>query len=119
MQNLKATTSEVVHLKTLWAVHYKPLQEVHSIRYSQILLRRRKKDVMLQLPERMDKNLFVPMTEEQMSIHSEFSAGVSRLVSKWQRMHFLSETDRRRLMLLLSEMRMVCDSTYILDQQST
>lgn len=83
-----------------------------------ILLRRRKKDVMLQLPERMDKNLFVPMTEEQMSIHSEFSAGVSRLVSKWQRMHFLSETDRRRLMLLLSEMRMVCDSTYILDQQS-
>ena len=34
MQNLKATTSEVVHLKTLWAVHYKPLQEVHSIRYS-------------------------------------------------------------------------------------
>lgn len=35
MQNLKATTSEVVHLKTLWAVHYKPLQEVHSIRYSQ------------------------------------------------------------------------------------
>ena len=38
MQNLKATTSEVVHLKTLWSVHYKPLQEVHSIRYSQIVL---------------------------------------------------------------------------------
>ena len=37
MQNLKATTSEVVHLKTLWSVHYKPLQEVHSIRYSHIL----------------------------------------------------------------------------------
>ena len=83
-----------------------------------ILLRRRKKDVMLQLPERMDKNLFVPMTEEQMSMHSEFSAGVSRLVYKWRRMHFLSDTDRRRLMLLLSQMRMVCDSTYILDQQS-
>ncbi len=83
-----------------------------------ILLRRRKKDVMLQLPERMDKNLFVPMTEEQMSMHSEFSAGVSRLVYKWQRMHFLSDTDRRRLMLFLSQMRMVCDSTYILDQQS-
>ena len=36
MQNLKATTSEVVHLKTLWSVHYKPLQEVHSIRYSHV-----------------------------------------------------------------------------------
>ena len=23
-------------MKTLWAVHYKPLQEVHSIRYSQL-----------------------------------------------------------------------------------
>ena len=83
-----------------------------------ILIRRRKKDVNLQLPERMDQTVFVPMTKEQMGIHDEFKNVVARLVLKWQRMHFLSETDRRRLMLSLSQMRMVCDSTFILDQKS-
>ena len=83
-----------------------------------ILIRRRKKDVNLQLPARMDQTIFVPMTKEQMAIHDEFKNVVARLVMKWQRMHFLSETDRRRLMLSLSQMRMVCDSTFILDQKS-
>ncbi len=87
-------------------------------RLKDILIRRRKKDVNLQLPERMDKTVFVPMTKEQMGIHDEFRNVVARLVLKWQRMHFLSETDRRRLMLSLSQMRMVCDSTFILDQKS-
>ena len=86
-------------------------------RLKDILIRRRKKDVNLQLPERMDKTVFVPMTKEQMGIHDEFRNVVARLVLKWQRMHFLSETDRRRLMLSLSQMRMVCDSTFILDQK--
>lgn len=83
-----------------------------------ILLRRRKSDVALQLPARMDKNLFVPMTKEQRGIHSEYADVVARIVHKWQHTHFLSETDRRRLLISLSMMRMVCDSTYILDQNT-
>ena len=34
MQNLIATTFEVVHYIALQAVHYKPLQEVHLSRYN-------------------------------------------------------------------------------------
>lgn len=83
-----------------------------------ILLRRRKAEVALQLPARMDKNLFVPMTNEQREIHAEYADVVARIVHKWQTTHFLSETDRRRLLTALSMMRMVCDSTYILDQKS-
>ena len=41
---------------------------------------------------------------------------VSRLVSKWKRFGFLDEKDRQRLMIALNCMRMVADSTYILDQ---
>lgn len=96
---------------------YKGLNQVGA-ELAPILLRRRKADVALQLPERMDKNLFVPMTKVQREMHEEFKSGVARLVLKWRRMHFLSETDRKRLLLLLSQMRMVCDSTYILDQKS-
>ena len=37
MQNLIATTFEVVHYIALQAVHYKPLQEVHLSRYNQCI----------------------------------------------------------------------------------
>lgn len=96
---------------------YKGLNEIGKL-LEPVLIRRRKADVALQLPERVDKNLFVPMTKEQMTIHQDCQEIVAKLVFKWQRMHFLSETDRRRLLTTLSMMRMVCDSTYVLDQET-
>jgi SNF2 family DNA or RNA helicase len=82
------------------------------------MIRRRKKDVLLQLPERMDKFLFVPMTEEQMVVHTEHKEIVARLIQRWQRQGFLNEKDRHSLMINLTMMKMVCDSTYIIDQQT-
>ncbi len=58
------------------------------------------------------------MTKQQMVQHDEARWHVSVLLKKWQTMHFLSETDRNRLMKYLSQMRMLCDSTYILDQKT-
>ena len=98
-------------------VGYKGLNEVGEM-VKPILLRRRKADVSIQLPERMDKNLFVPMTKEQRAVHDEYKEMVARIVFKWQKTHFLSETDRRRLLTGLAMMRMACDSTFILDQKS-
>lgn len=83
-----------------------------------ILIRRKKSDVLLQLPERIDKNYFVSATQQQMDIHNDYQDVVAKLVHKWQRNKFLSEPDRKRLMLSLSCMRMVCDSTFILDQKT-
>ena len=82
------------------------------------LIRRTKREVALQMPRRQDQNLLVPMTKDQMDVHNEFKVTVANLVMKWRRMHFLSEKDRQRLLLSLSQMRMVCDSTYILDQKT-
>lgn len=58
------------------------------------------------------------MTNEQRDMHDEFQGIVAQLVFKWTRYRFLSEKDRKRLLLLLGQMRMVCDSSYILDQKS-
>jgi superfamily II DNA/RNA helicase len=66
----------------------------------------------------MDKNLFVPMTLEQREIHDEMQLVVSKLVGKWQKFGFLNEVDRQKLILSLSRMRMVCDSTFIIDQRT-
>ena len=83
-----------------------------------ILIRRTKKEVLKQLPERLDKNYFVPMTKEQMAHHKENGEIVVRIASKWRRFGFLSEADQRRLMIALQNMRMSCNSTYLLDKKT-
>lgn len=95
-------------------------KNLHSVaeRLSHRIIRRRKADVRLQMPARTDTNLFVPMTREQQAIHDEYKFQVGALIHKWHRFKFLSEADRKRLLLFLSMMRMVCDSTFILDQKS-
>lgn len=106
---VKSDTGKVVSYKNLNAI---------GEQMKNVLIRRRKKEVALQLPGRMDKVLFVPMTEEQRNMHDEYQNIVAQLVYKWTRARFLSEKDRRRLLLMLSQMRMICDSTYILDQKT-
>ena len=83
-----------------------------------ILLRRRKAELLPQLPERLEKRFFVPMTPEQLQHHEENREVVGRIVAKWRRLRFLSEADQRRLMIALQNMRMACDSTYLLDQRT-
>ncbi len=80
-----------------------------------ILLRRGKSEVLKELPERLDKIFFVPMTEQQARHHEENQEIVARIVAKWRRYGFLTETDQRRLMIALQNMRMACNSTYLLD----
>lgn len=93
---------------------------LHAVaeRLKDTLIRRKKKDVRLQMPARTDTNLYVPMTKEQQAIHDEYKFNVGIIIDKWHRHRFLSEADRKRLLLYLSMMRMVCDSTFILDQKS-
>jgi len=96
---------------------YRNLSEIGQ-RMANVMIRRRKADVALQLPPRIDKNLFVPMTREQMEAHHDLKRQAARLVAKWHRQHFLSEMDRRQLLLLLQQMRMACDSLFVLDEHS-
>ncbi|MCF8247258.1 MAG: DEAD/DEAH box helicase [Saprospiraceae bacterium] len=96
-------------------VGFKNLREIGE-NLSDVLLRRRKREVLKDLPKRMDKTLLVPMTTAQMDMHTGYADEVAKLVARWVKQRFLNEKDRKRLMLNMSMMRMVCDSTYILDQ---
>ena len=96
---------------------YKNLHEIKG-KLQHILFRRTKTQVLQQLPLRMDKTLFVEITLEQKAIHNEYRDLVTKLVARWRKMGFLKEEDRQRLMIYLNTMRMVCNSTYILDQQT-
>ncbi len=83
-----------------------------------ILLRRRKAEVLAQLPERVDKTLFVPMTPEQRLHHDENGQTVTRIVARWRKTGYLSDTDQRRLQCALQNMRMSCNSTWLLDHET-
>ena len=83
-----------------------------------VMLRRRKSEVLLQLPGRTDQNLLVPMTEMQMIHHEDNADIVARIVQRWRKMKFLSDTDQRRLTCALQNMRMSCNSTFLLDHET-
>jgi ERCC4-related helicase len=83
-----------------------------------VMIRRRKSEVLRQLPSRTDQNLLVPMTEMQMLHHQENADVVARIVQRWRKTRFLSDKDQRRLTCALQNMRMSCNSTYLLDQET-
>ncbi|MGK2901103.1 MAG: DEAD/DEAH box helicase [Burkholderiaceae bacterium] len=83
-----------------------------------VMLRRRKAEVLTQLPERVDNRIFVPLTPEQRVHHDENGAIVTRIVARWRRSGYLSDADQRRLQCALQNMRMACNSTWLLDHET-
>lgn len=98
-------------------IGYKDLQSIRdSLKH--VMIRRKKDEVLKQLPERIDKYFFVKMTKEQWVIHDENGDIVAKLVSKWRRYKFLCEADQRRLQIALNFMRMAADNTYLVDKKT-
>ncbi len=95
-------------------IGYRRLDDV-SRTLGPVLIRRTKESVLKELPERLEKRFFVPMTPEQMAHHEENREIVARIVAKWRRWGYLSEIDQKRMTVALQRMRMACNSTYLLD----
>jgi len=98
------------------AAGYRNLDELRR-RLRPIMLRRHKDEVEGELPERVDNNYFVEMTPEQRVPYSEYSTYVARLSNKAQQRP-LTREESDKLMRWLACMRMLCDTTYILDNDS-
>ena len=97
-------------------VGYRNLRELHRT-VLPVMLRRRKTDVEDQLPPRTVNNYFVPMHKEQRVRYGEYEAVVARLVAIAKKRP-LTSMEMERLQQKLACMRMLCDTTYILDQNS-
>jgi len=96
---------------------YRGLDRIHA-QLEPVLLRRTRKEVLPELPERTDQIFRVPMTPEQAEPYWEQSEILSRLMHKWERQGWLSEIDLRRITCCLQNMRMLCDSTFLFDKQT-
>jgi hypothetical protein len=94
-------------------VGYRNLDQLQA-RIRPHLLRRRKAEVETELPERTDRNHFVPLSDPQKQNYAAHEQQVMRLVNIALRRP-LSQQEQERLQRELAMMRMICDSNYILD----
>ncbi|MFG6428775.1 DEAD/DEAH box helicase [Roseateles sp. LYH14W] len=98
-------------------IGYRALDRIQQT-LAPVMLRRRKAEVLAQLPERVDNRLFVPLTPQQRVHHDENGGIVTRIVSRWRKTGYLSDVDQRRLQCALQNMRMACNSTFLLDHET-
>ncbi|OEU70504.1 MAG: hypothetical protein BA864_01575 [Desulfuromonadales bacterium C00003093] len=82
-------------------------------RMQPILIRREKKDVIRQLPHISHLDIPVDLHPRQADYHASYSNGVARILRK----KFMTPFDLQKLLLLLAKMRMVCDSTFLVDPE--
>ena len=79
-----------------------------------ILIRREKRKVLDQLPNIQQTNIPLTLSPLQAEYHASYAKGLAQIIRK----KFLTPYDLQRLMLLLANMRMVCDSTYLIDDET-
>lgn len=98
-------------------IGYQGLRRIHK-QLEPILIRRRRDEVLKQLPERTDQTFLVPLTEQQAAPYWEQNEILARLIHKWNRQGWLSEVDLRRISCCLQNMRMLCNSTFLFDKET-
>ncbi|HEY5510822.1 MAG TPA: DEAD/DEAH box helicase [Prolixibacteraceae bacterium] len=79
-----------------------------------ILIRREKRKVLDQLPNVQQINVPVNLSPLQAEYHASYTKGIATIIRK----KFLTPYDLQKLQLLLASMRMVCDSTYLIDEET-
>jgi len=94
-------------------IGYRNLERLHE-RIRPYLLRRRKAEVETELPDRTDRNHFVPLSPQQQAEYDSHEGAVARL-AQLARRRPLTQQEQDKLMRELAMMRMVCDTNYILD----
>lgn len=92
---------------------YRNLDRLHE-RLKGIVIRRRKKEVLSELPDEIVNNYYVELSTKQAQIHNGYLQSLLPLLNK----KFLTPMDIRRMQELLLKMRMVCDSTYLVDRNT-
>ena len=92
---------------------YYNLQSLNS-QLSDILIRREKREVLDQLPNVQQIDIPVELSSEQAEYHASYAKGIATIIRK----KFLTAYDMQRMQMLLSSMRMVCDSTYLIDEET-
>ena len=78
-----------------------------------VIIRREKRKILNQLPGIQQIDMPIRLSDEQATYHASYASAISKLIGK----KFLTPADSQRLMMYLAKMRMVCNSTYLVDEE--
>jgi len=92
---------------------YYNLQKLNK-KLEKVLLRREKRKVIDQLPNLQQIDISVGLSPLQADYHGSYARGIASILHK----KFLTPYDMQKMQLLLASMRMVCDSTYLIDDET-
>ncbi len=92
---------------------YRNLDKLKN-RLQDIVIRRKKESVLKDLPDVVENNYYIDLADEQQKMHGGYARSLLPLMKK----KFLTPMDIRKIQVLLLRMRMVCDSTYLIDRKS-
>lgn len=92
---------------------YRNLSQLHG-QLKSLVIRRKKEEVLSDLPDQVVNNYYIDLHEEQRQMHAGYMQSLLPLLNK----KFLTPMDIRRIQELLLRMRMTCDSTYLIDRET-
>lgn len=90
---------------------YYNLDKLHE-KLKPLVIRRKKEEVLKDLPDEVVNNYYVEFHQEQREIYAGYARALLPLINK----KFPTPMDIRRIQELLMRMRMVCNSTYLIDR---
>ncbi len=94
---------------------YKNLDELRAA-VAPYTLRRTRGEVLKDLPERIDNNFFVEMTDPQWQAYNGFRETLAKLIALARRRP-LTPKERERLLMCLVKMRIICDALALHDKE--
>jgi len=97
-------------------VGYRNLDRLRE-RIAPVVLRRRKEEVLKDLPARIVSRITLPMTPEQAAIHEDAEGTASRLLAILRKRP-LNPVEEQRLMRAFQRMRMACDAAGLVDRKT-
>jgi superfamily II DNA or RNA helicase len=97
-------------------IGYRNLSELRQ-RIAPVMLRRDRRLVSEQLPDRIELRLDVPMTQKQQELHDAGLASAGRLAHIAKR-RALTPSEQNRLMAALQQARMACDAAGLVDGET-
>lgn len=83
-------------------------------RLSDIIIRREKRKVIDQLPNIQQTDIPVNLSPLQSEYHGSYARALVQIINK----KFLTPFDLQRMQMLMTNMRMVCDSTFLIDAET-
>jgi superfamily II DNA or RNA helicase len=94
---------------------YKNLDELRR-RISPYVVRRVRDEVLLDLPDRIDNNFFVEMTDPQWDAYHEYEHKVAKLMAQAKRRP-LTPDEHKMLLGFLTKMRLICNALALHDPE--